>query len=76
MRPGRVACSVAKAIFRYIDEHQPLLIETLAHRLAEMVLRDHGVAWIRLRVSKPGAIRFSENVGIEVERGSRESPGA
>lgn len=63
---------VAKAIFQYIDEHQPLLIETLAHRLAEMILRDHGVTWIRLRASKPGAIRFSEDVGIEVVRGRRE----
>ncbi len=63
--------AVAKAIFRYVEENQPLLLETLAHRLAEMIRREHGVRWIRLRASKPGAIRFSENVGVEVVRGDR-----
>ena len=64
--------SVAKAIQVYVDEHQPQLLETLAHRLAMMILEEHGVTWIRLKASKPGAIRFSENVGVQVERGQRE----
>jgi dihydroneopterin aldolase len=65
--------SVAKAILAHVEENPYYLVETLAHRLAEMIMKDHGVPWIRLRVSKPGAVRFSENVGIEVVRGSRSS---
>ncbi|MHC5009327.1 MAG: dihydroneopterin aldolase [Planctomycetota bacterium] len=65
--------SVAKAIIAHVEDNAYRLVETLAVRLAEMVQRDFGVTWLRLCVSKPGAVRFSENVGIEVERGHRES---
>jgi len=63
--------TIAKQILQHIEESSYFLIETLAVRLAEMIQRDHGVTWLRMRVSKPGAIRFSENVGIEIERGER-----
>ena len=62
---------IAKQILAHIEESSYHLIETLAVRLAEMIQRDHGVTWLRLRVSKPGAVRFSENVGIEIVRGER-----
>ena len=47
-------------------------LETLAERLAEMIRSDFGVPWVRVRVRKPGAVRFSREVGIEIERGSRD----
>ena len=65
--------AVAKAILAHIDENAYLLVETLAERLAEMIRRDFGVSWLRLTVSKPGAVRFSENVGVVIERGSRDA---
>jgi dihydroneopterin aldolase len=66
--------SVAKAILQHIEENAYNLVETLAERLAEMIRRDFGVPWLRIRVSKPGAVRFSESVGIEIERGRRDAP--
>ena len=63
--------AVSKAILKHIEEQPHLLVETLAERLGEMIRRDFGVTWLRLRVSKPGAVRFSEDVGIEIVRGSR-----
>lgn len=65
--------AVAKAILEHIDHSSYFLVETLAVRLVDMIRADHGVAWVRLKVSKPGAVRFSENVGIVVERGDRGS---
>ncbi len=65
--------TIAKRILQHIEESSYFLIETLAVRLAEIVQRDFGVTWLRLRVSKPGAVRFSENVGIEIVRGERPS---
>ena len=62
---------VAKAVLRHIEESAHLLVETLADRIATMILEDHGVAWTRVRVSKPGAVRFSDEVGVEIERGTR-----
>jgi dihydroneopterin aldolase len=43
-------------------------VETLAHRLALLILQEFGVAWIRLSVNKPGAIRGSRDVGVFIER--------
>jgi len=63
--------AVAKRILEHVEKSSYHLVETLAVRLAEMIRAEFGVTWIRLRVSKPGAVRFSENVGIEVVRGER-----
>ena len=43
-------------------------METLAHRAALLVLEEFDVAWVRLSVNKPGAIRGSRDVGVAVER--------
>lgn len=68
--------SVAKAVTRLTEEGRFFLVETLAERIAELVRRDFGVPWVRVRVRKPGAVRFSREVGVEIERGSRERGGA
>jgi len=65
--------SVAKAVLKHIDDHQYQLVETLADRLAAEIMETFHVPWIRLLVSKPGAVRFSESVGVEVVRGRREA---
>lgn len=64
--------SVAKAVEKLAVEGRFLLVETLAVRIAALVRGSFGVPWVRVRVRKPGAVRFSREVGIEVERGSRE----
>ncbi len=64
--------AVAKSVLSLVETSGCRLVETLAVRLAEMIQKDHGVAWVRVRVSKPGAVRFSQNVGVEVVRGARE----
>lgn len=64
--------AVSKAVLSHIEENPYLLVETLAERLTAMIRADFNVSWVRLCVSKPGAVRFSEDVGIIVERGTRE----
>jgi dihydroneopterin aldolase len=64
--------TVAKAVLAHVEASSYFLIETLAERVAELVLRDFDVPWTRVRVTKPGAVRFSREVGVEIERGSRE----
>lgn len=65
--------SVAKAVLAHIENHEHMLVETLAHQLADEIMEAYGVPWIRLRASKPGAVRFSETVGVEVVRGQRDA---
>lgn len=46
------------------------LVETLAERCAELLIREFGVTWLRLRVTKPGAVANAAGVGVIIERGA------
>jgi len=63
--------TVAKAALAFGATNSFHLVETFAERLAAHLMQTCHVGWIRMRVSKPGAIRFSRTVGIEIERGRR-----
>src|SRR3981081_1849121 len=52
---------VAKRVITFVEASEFKLVETLAHRLALLVLEEFDVAWIRLSVNKPGAIRGSND---------------
>jgi dihydroneopterin aldolase len=48
------------------------LVETLAERLAEMLMREFGTPWLRLRIAKPGAVPAARAAGVLIERGRRD----
>jgi dihydroneopterin aldolase len=62
---------VAKRIEAFVGDSGFQLVETLAERIAGIVRDEFGVAWVRVRVNKPGAIRGSRDVGVLIERGER-----
>lgn len=47
------------------------LIESLAENVAEVLLSEFSIPWLRLRLSKPGAVPAAKNVGLLIERGQR-----
>lgn len=59
---------VAKRVLTYIEASEFKLVETLAHRLALLLLEEFGVEWVRVSLNKPGAIRNSRDVGVVIER--------
>ena len=59
---------VAKRVLAYVGESQFQLIETLAERLAQLLLAEFALEWIRISLNKPGAIRHSRDVGVMIER--------
>lgn len=63
--------AVAKRLIAFVGESQFQLVETLAERVAEVVLTEFNVQWLRLRVNKKGAIRGAADVGVVIERGRR-----
>ncbi len=65
--------NVAKRVQQFVGDSSFQLVETLAERIAEIVNEEFGVAWVRVRVSKPGAIRGARDVGVIIERGQRIS---
>lgn len=63
--------AIAKRLIAFIEEAEFLLIEALAEKVAQIVLAEFPVTWIRLRVGKPGAVTGSRDVGVIIERGQR-----
>ena len=59
---------VAKRVQAYIEASEFKLVETLAHRLALLLLEEFAVEWVRVSLNKPGAIRNSRDVGVVIER--------
>jgi dihydroneopterin aldolase len=60
---------VAKRILAFVESSQFHLVETLAEHVAMLVLEEFGISWVRVTLSKPGAVRSSRDVGVSVARG-------
>lgn len=63
--------AVAKRLIAFVEGSTALLVERLAEEIAAIVLNEFKVSWLRLRLSKPGALRGAQDVGIVIERGSK-----
>ena len=62
---------VAKRLQQFVGDSSFQLVETLAEKIAGIVLNEFDVAWVRVKVNKPGAIRGARDVGVIIERGTR-----
>ena len=60
--------AVTKKVLALVEASSFFLVERLAEEIAKICLEDRRVEVARVRVEKPGAVRFSRSVGIEVER--------
>lgn len=63
--------AVAKRVIDFVEHSEYQLVETLAERIAELILNEFGVPWLRLRLNKQGAVRGARDVGVVIERGVR-----
>lgn len=60
--------AVARRVEQFAGESEFQLVETLAERIAELVLDEFDTPWIQVRVSKPRAIRGANDVGVLIHR--------
>lgn len=63
--------AVSKRIIQFVESSEFYLVETLAERLAAVLIEEFGIPWLRLTLNKKGAIRGASDVGIIIERGTR-----
>lgn len=63
--------AVSKRLIAFVQQSQYGLVETLAEECARIIRDEFGVAWLRLKLSKPGAVTGSKAVGVIIERGVR-----
>ncbi len=59
---------VAKKLTVHAESVGRQTVEALVTDLAGLCLEEPGVQGVRIRVEKPGAVRFSRSVGVEIER--------
>ena len=64
--------SIAKRLIKFVEASEFLFVESMADDVANIVRAEFSVPWLKLRVSKPGALRGSQDVGIIIERGERQ----
>ncbi|MCP4041498.1 MAG: dihydroneopterin aldolase [Gammaproteobacteria bacterium] len=60
---------VGKRITGFVEQSCFQLVETMAERVAEIVMGEFNVPWLRLRVNKEGALSGARDVGVLIERG-------
>ncbi len=61
--------AVSKRVQELVDGSSFKLVEALAESIAATVLAEFsGARSVRLRLAKPGAVRFAESVGVEITR--------
>ncbi len=64
--------AVAKRLMSYVGESEFELVEALAEKIAEIILTEFNVPWVKLSLNKKGAVRGVRDVGVIIERGSKD----
>ena len=64
--------AVSKKVQAHAESAGRFTVEALANDLAELCLQEENVTRVMVRVEKPGAVRFAESVGVEIERSNEE----
>lgn len=63
--------AVASRLQALIGAAEYRLLETMAEAVCELLMTEFSVPWVRLRLSKPGAVAAAHTVGVLIERGRR-----
>ncbi|EHU6504670.1 bifunctional dihydroneopterin aldolase/7,8-dihydroneopterin epimerase [Vibrio metoecus] len=59
---------VSQAVLEHIEQGRFLLVERVAEEVAELIMNRFSVPWIRIRLTKPGAVPQAKGVGVIIER--------
>jgi len=63
--------SVSERLTTWFSEQKIELIETVAERVAALLLEEFSISWLKLTVHKPDAVANASGVGVTIERGSK-----
>ena len=66
--------TVSTRLTQFISQSEWHLIETLAEKIAALLMAEFGVTWLRLKLSKPAALPSADSVGLMIERGDKDVP--
>ena len=59
---------VSEAVISHVEGQRFALVERVAEEVAGLLLSRFNSPWVRIKVSKPGAVARAANVGVIIER--------
>ncbi|MGS0629086.1 MULTISPECIES: bifunctional dihydroneopterin aldolase/7,8-dihydroneopterin epimerase [Photorhabdus] len=59
---------VSEAVINHVENQNFALVERVAEEVADLLLNRFNSPWIRIKVSKPGAVAQARQVGVIIER--------
>ncbi|MFP1723208.1 bifunctional dihydroneopterin aldolase/7,8-dihydroneopterin epimerase [Lonsdalea quercina] len=62
---------VSEAVIELVSTQRFALVERVAEDVVQTLMKRFGIPWMRLKVSKPGAVAQARAVGVVIERGMR-----
>ncbi|AKJ43173.1 bifunctional dihydroneopterin aldolase/7,8-dihydroneopterin epimerase [Pragia fontium] len=62
---------VSEAVIQKVENERFALVERVAEEVADLLMSQFSIPWIKIKVSKPGAVAEAKQVGVIIERGSR-----
>ena len=63
--------AISQRIRQLVNNNQPQLVETLIELIAATIMAEFSVPWLKITITKPGAVRGSVAVGVTIERGKK-----
>ncbi|WP_318377252.1 bifunctional dihydroneopterin aldolase/7,8-dihydroneopterin epimerase [Enterobacter sp.] len=60
---------IADTVIGHVEGQRFALVERVAEEVAALLLSRFASPWVRIKVSKPGAVARAANVGVIIERG-------
>lgn len=62
---------VSQAVLTFIEQGHFQLVERVAEEVAQLIMTQFNVPWIRVHLTKPGAVVQAQGVGVIIERGQK-----
>ena len=59
---------ICKRLKSFVEESEFQLVETLAEEICQIIIKEFGVQWVKLKLNKGEAITGAEGVGVIIER--------
>lgn len=63
--------TVSDRIVKFVETSEFFLVETLIEKIAEILLTEFSITWVKIILNKKGAISRARDVGIIIERGQK-----
>ena len=61
---------ISETVIAHVEGQRFALVERVAEEVAELLLEKFNSPWVRIKLSKPGAVARAANVGVIIERGT------